>query len=92
MIAAWVPALLGLLAGDFAWPGALAVDGRALTALPGAERPAAVERLVARHGTAAAAPYLLPLLSDTEPEVRVYVGRLLARAGERAASRLPSAG
>jgi HEAT repeat protein len=85
MIAAWIPALLGLVAGDFAWPGALQVDGRALAALPGAERPAAVERLVARHGIAAAAPYLRPLLSDPEPEVRVYVGRLLARAGDRAA-------
>jgi HEAT repeat protein len=85
MITAWVPALLGLLAGDFTWPGALEADGRALAALPGPERPAAVERLVARHGARAATPYLLPLLSDPEPEVRVYVGRLLARDGDRSA-------
>jgi HEAT repeat protein len=75
-------ALLGLVAGDFTWPGALEVDGRALTALPEQERPAGVERLVARHGIRAAGPYLLPLLSDPEPEVRAYVGRLLARAGD----------
>ena len=75
-------ALLGLVAGDFNWPAALEVDGRALTALPEPERPAGVERLVARHGVRAAGPYLLPLLSDPEPEVRAYVGRLLARVGD----------
>jgi HEAT repeat protein len=75
-------ALLGLVAGDFTWPGALEIDGRALTALPEAERPAGVERLVARHLVRAAGPYLVPLLSDPEPEVRAYVGRLLARAGD----------
>jgi HEAT repeat protein len=73
---------VGLVAGDFSWPGALEADGRALTALPEPDRPAGVERLVGRHGLKAAGPYLLPLLSDPAPEVRAYVGRLLARAGE----------
>jgi HEAT repeat protein len=88
MFAAWGSALVGLagvvglVGGDFAWPGALEVDGRALAALPGPERPAAVERLCARHGLAAATPYLAPLLDDPEPEVRAYVGRRLARAGD----------
>ncbi|HVV52431.1 MAG TPA: hypothetical protein VHO06_22380, partial [Polyangia bacterium] len=82
MTAALAPALLAVIAGNFAWPGALEVDGRALAALPEAERPAAVERLVARQGIARAAPYLAPLLADPAPEVRVYVGRLLARAGD----------
>jgi|GEM_PF-699542 len=82
MIAARVVALIGLVAGDFSWPGALEVDGRALTALPEAERPAGVERLVAHHGVKAAGPYLLPLLADPAPEVRAYVGRLLAQAGD----------
>ncbi len=82
MIAPIVVALLGLVAGDFSWPGALEIDGRALTALPEPERPAGVERLVARHGVRAAGPYLRPLLSDPEPEVRAYVGRLLVRAGD----------
>ena len=82
MIAARLVALLGLVAGDFSWPGALEIDGRALTALPEPERPAGVERLIERHGIKAAGPYLLPLLSDPEPEVRAYVGRLLVRAGD----------
>jgi len=33
MIAAKVVALIGLAAGNFSWPGALEIDGRALTAL-----------------------------------------------------------
>ncbi len=88
MFAAWGFALVGLagvvglVGGDFAWPDALEVDGRALEALPGPERPAAVERLIARHGLSAAAAYLVPLLDDPEPEVRAYVGRRLARAGD----------
>ncbi len=82
MIAAGVVALLGVVAGDFSWPGALEIDGRALTALPEPDRPAGVERLVERHGIRSAGPYLRPLLSDPEPEVRAYVGRLLARAGD----------
>ena len=85
MIAASVIALLGLVAGDFSWPGALETDGRALTALPEQDRPAGVERLVARQGIEASGPYLLPLLSDPAPEVRTYVARLLGRAGNPAA-------
>ncbi len=75
-------ALIGLVAGHFSWPGALEIDGRALTALPEPERAAAVDRLIERHGIEAAGAYLRPLLSDPEPEVRAYVGRLLARAGD----------
>ena len=88
MFAAWGSALVGLagvvglVGGDFAWPGALEVDGRALAALPAPDRPAGVERLCARHGVAAAARYLVPLLDDPEPEVRAYVGRRLARVGD----------
>ncbi len=83
-VALLVP-LVGPVAGDFSWPGALEIDGRALTALPEQDRPAAIERLVARHGVKAAEPYLLPLLSDPEPGVRTYVGRLLGRAGDPSA-------
>jgi HEAT repeat protein len=82
MLAASAIALLGLLAGGFSWPGALEIDGRALTALPEPERPAGVERLIERHGIKLAGPFLLPLLSDPAPEVRAYVGRLLVRAGD----------
>jgi HEAT repeat protein len=88
MLAAWGSALVGLagvaslVGGDFAWPGALEVDARALAALPGPERAAAADRLVARHGLAAAAATLAPLLDDPEPEVRAYVGRRLARVGD----------
>jgi HEAT repeat protein len=78
-------ALLGLVAGEFSWPGALDIDGRALSALPEAERPAAVERLLEHHGIKGATPYLLPLLSDPAPELRTYVGRLLVRAGDPSA-------
>ena len=85
MIAARLVALIGLVAGDFGWPGALQIDGQALTAIPERERPAGVERLLERHGIEAAGPYLLPLLSDPEPEVRAYVGRLLVRAGDQTA-------
>src|SRR5579871_5790097 len=69
-----------------AWPGALEADGRALAALPEGDRPAAIEELVGRYGVKAAAPYLAPLLADPEPEVRVYVGRLLVRAGDARAA------
>ncbi|HEY4393291.1 MAG TPA: HEAT repeat domain-containing protein, partial [Polyangia bacterium] len=88
MIAAWGSALVGLaglvssVGGGFGWPGALEIDGRALPTLPGPERAAAAERLCARYGVAAAASYLTPLLADPEPEVRAYVGRRLARAGD----------
>src|SRR5262249_47311842 len=88
MLATWGSALVGLVGlaalggGPFWWPGALEVDGRALPTLPGPERAAAAERLCARHGVEAAAPYLAPLLADPEPEVRGYVGRRLARAGD----------
>ncbi|HEY6477201.1 MAG TPA: HEAT repeat domain-containing protein, partial [Polyangia bacterium] len=88
MVAAWVSALVGVVGlvgrvgGDFNWPGALEVAGRALPALPGPERAAAAERLCARHGVRPAAPYLASLLADPEPEVRAYVGRRLARAGD----------
>jgi HEAT repeat protein len=79
-------AMLALVAGDLAWPGALEADGRALAAVPEADRPAAIDELVERHGVKAAAPYLAPLLADPEPEVRVYVGRLLVRAGDARAA------
>ena len=82
LLVARLVAFVGLVAGDFSWPGALEIDGRALTALPAPDRPAGVARLVERHGVKAAGPYLVPLLSDPEPEVRAYVGRLLARAGD----------
>jgi HEAT repeat protein len=89
MIAAWAAPVLVLVAGGFggsgggfSWPGALEIDGRALGTLPEQDRPPAIERLVERHGLPATLPYLAPLLSDPEPEVRVYVGRLLARAGD----------
>jgi HEAT repeat protein len=91
MIAAWGSALVGLaglissVGGGFSWPGALEVDGRALPALPEPDRAAAAERLCARHGVEAAAPYLAALLTDPEPEVRAYVGRRLARAGDHRA-------
>src|SRR3954469_12658153 len=91
MIAARLIALIGLVAGDFSWPGALEIDGRALTALPEPERPGGVERLIERHGINAAGPYLLPLLSDPEPEVRAYVGRVLVRAGNPTALAAASA-
>ena len=81
MIAAWAPALL-LVAGRFAWPGALAIDGQALADPAGAGRPAAVERFVARYGAAAATPALLPLLGDRDPAVRLVAARILARAGD----------
>ena len=81
-LVALMVAHVGLVAGDFSWPGALEVDGRALTALPEPDRAAGVQQLVERHGVKAAGPYLLPLLSDPAPEVRAYVGRLLARAGD----------
>ena len=87
MSAASVFALISLFAAGFSWPGALEIDGRALTALPEQERPAAVERLVERNGIKLAGPYLLPLLADAAPEVRAYVGRGEARpAYARAAS------
>jgi len=82
VVVARLVALIGPVAGDFSWPGALEIDGRALTALPAPDRPAGVERLVARHGVKAAGPYLLPLLSDPDPAVHAYAGRLLARAGD----------
>jgi HEAT repeat protein len=88
VVAAWGSAVVGLaglaslVGGNFSWPGALEVDGRALAALAAPDRPAAAERLCARHGVKAAAPYLEPLLIDPEPEVRAYVGRILARAGD----------
>ena len=82
LLVARLVALIGLVVGDFSWPGALEADGRALTALPEPERPAGVERLTARYGIEAARPYLRPLLEDPAPEVRAYVGRLLARDGD----------
>jgi HEAT repeat protein len=82
LVLARLAALLGLFAGGLSWPGALEIDGRALSGLPEQERPAGVERLVERHGIKLAGPYLLPLLSDAAPEVRAYVGRLMLRAGD----------
>jgi HEAT repeat protein len=81
-----------LLSGRFSWPGALEADGRALAEPPAvspapseAQRLAAISRLVVRYGTAAAAPFLRPLLTDREPAVRLVAARLLARAGDPAA-------
>jgi HEAT repeat protein len=51
-----------------------------------AQRLTAIDRLVARYGVDGATPFLLPMLADREPTVRLYVGRLLARAGAPAAT------
>jgi len=51
-----------------------------------AQRLVAIDRLVTGHGLDAAMPFLLPLLADREPAVRLYAARLLARADTPAAS------
>jgi HEAT repeat protein len=87
MTGAWtavLPVFLAL-AGRFSWPGALEADGRALTLLPAPERAPAIERLIARYGTATAAPLLLPLLTDPDPTARLFAARVLAHAGLPAA-------
>jgi cellulose synthase operon protein C len=92
MTAAWTTLLLALslLAGSFSWPGARQADGRAVAVgdsaaaqVPASEaqRLMAIDRLIAVHGMAAATPFLLPLLADREPSVRLFAARLLARAG-----------
>ncbi|HZL17364.1 MAG TPA: HEAT repeat domain-containing protein [Polyangia bacterium] len=95
MPAATVPVLfaLALTAAPFGWPGALETDGRALadSAAPhpsdlDPRRLAAIDRLVADHGREAATPFLVPLLTDRDPAVRLYAARLLARAGVPAAT------
>ncbi len=67
------------------WPGAIEVEGRALAAGPEGERADAVARFVTRYGTAAAAPWLRPLMSDGAPQVRLLVARFLVRAGDAVA-------
>ncbi|HVZ87975.1 MAG TPA: HEAT repeat domain-containing protein, partial [Polyangia bacterium] len=84
MIAAWAPAVL-VLAGRFAWPGAMAVDGRALGDPDRPARPAAVVRFVERYGLPAAAAAVGPLLDDRDSGVRFVAARLLVRAGDAAA-------
>jgi HEAT repeat protein len=95
MPAASAPVLfaLALVAAPFGWPGALETDGRALLgpaapqpAAPDARRLAAIDRLVADHGPATATPFLIPLLRDRDPMVRLYAARRLARAGVPEAS------
>jgi HEAT repeat protein len=94
MPAASVPVLfaLSLVAAPFGWPGALETDGRALLdsgaprpTEPDARRVAAIDRLVADHGPEAATPFLISLLADRDPAVRLYAGCLLARADVPAA-------
>ena len=72
------------VAGGFAWPGALEVEARAALAAPEGQRLRAIERLGARG--AAATPFLIPLLKDPDPGVRLFVARRLARSGEPAAT------
>ncbi|HVT06357.1 MAG TPA: hypothetical protein VHO67_02820, partial [Polyangia bacterium] len=57
------------------WPGALDADGRALAGAPEGERADAVARFVARYGTAAATPWLRPLMTDGPPQARLVVAR-----------------
>ena len=82
MLAAHV--LCALLAGDFQWPGSLEVDAQAIAKLPTTQRLRALEAMTARAGPAAL-PLLPPLLADSNPLVRQFAARLLARAGHPAA-------
>ena len=50
-------------------------------ALPDAQRLRAIERLTARAGDARRSPFLLPLLRDPDPGVRLFAARRLVRAG-----------
>jgi HEAT repeat protein len=95
MPAASAPVLfaLSLVATPFGWPGALEADGQALLdssapqlSEPDARRLAAIDRLVADHPPAAATPFLIRLLADRDPVVRLYAARRLARAGTPEAS------
>jgi HEAT repeat protein len=95
MLAASAPVLfaLSLVAAPFAWPSALETDGQALldasppqSSEPDARRLAAIDRLVADHAPAAATPFLIRLLADRDPLVRLYAARRLARAGTPEAS------
>src|SRR6187551_69097 len=70
--------------GDFSWPRALEVDAQAITKLPSAQRLRALEALAAGAG-AEALPLLTPLLTDSNPLVRQFAARRLARAGHPAA-------
>jgi cellulose synthase operon protein C len=96
MTAACTQALLivSVLARPFCWPGSLESDGGAVADLPEPQRPtesaprlSAIDRLLANHGFAEALPFLISLLPDRDPMVRLYAARLLARAGVPAAER-----
>ncbi|HEX3696826.1 MAG TPA: HEAT repeat domain-containing protein [Polyangia bacterium] len=73
-------ALLAVVAGGFAWPGALAADAADLESLDHAQRLRAVERLGAR-GDGDLPTLLAPLLSDSDGGVRAAAVRVLLRAG-----------
>ncbi len=69
---------------DFSWPGALEADAQAIAKLPSPQRLRALEALLAGAG-AEALPLLTPLLADSNPLVRQFAARRLARAGHPAA-------
>jgi HEAT repeat protein len=88
VVAAFVAGVLasGAPAGDrFAWPGALPADARAALGSPEAQRLRAIEQLGA-SAEGAATPFLIPLLADADPGVRLYAARRLSRSGEPAAT------
>src|SRR5688572_10236 len=84
MLAAHALCALVIVVGDFSWPGALEADAEVIAKLPSAQRLRALEALSARAGVAAL-PLLTPLLADSNPLVRQFAARRLARAGHAAA-------
>ncbi|HEY2904157.1 MAG TPA: HEAT repeat domain-containing protein [Polyangia bacterium] len=72
--------LAAVVAGGFAWPGALAVDAADLESLDHTQRLRAVERLGAR-GDGDLRALLAPLLADSDGGVRAAAARVLLRAG-----------
>jgi HEAT repeat protein len=85
----WAAALIlaaaaGLPGGDFEWPGAAAVDAQDLSSLDRAQRRRTVERLASRRDPETRAR-LAALLDDSDPQIRLTVGRILARAGAASA-------
>ena len=84
MLAAHVLCALLGAAATSSWPGALEADAQAIAKLPTTQRLRALEALTARAG-AAALPLLPPLLADSNPLVRQFAARRLARAGHPAA-------
>jgi|SRR5262252_4002950 len=77
-------ALLSFADADFGWPDTIEVAARDAADLPDPQRLRAIERLTARAGDRAF-PALVPLLSDHDPSIRLFVGRRLGRAGVPAA-------